>query len=151
MRLRAREKVFGRRREEATIRGGGCDKPTFLIWFRPKSEKVRVWVWGKSGKREVDAQSPWLQLAATVFRSTNSDSGSGKVPLSLWFFLLLIFSTKNKIFLIFCIVLGFRFLLIKKLNSLLRLGKNNVEFVFFDTNCVQVKRQQKKKQNLYVY
>ena len=22
--------------------------------FRPKSEKVRVWVWRKSGKREVD-------------------------------------------------------------------------------------------------
>ena len=51
--------------------------------FKPKSEKVRVWVWRKLGKREVDSQSPWLLLAATVFRSTNSSRGSGKVPLSL--------------------------------------------------------------------
>ena len=35
------------------------------------------------GKREVDAQSPWLQLAATMFCSTNSGNGSCKVPLSL--------------------------------------------------------------------
>ena len=55
MRLRDRERDFGRRRKEATIRGGGCGEPTFSIWFRPKSEKVRVWVWRKSGKREVDA------------------------------------------------------------------------------------------------
>ena len=82
MRLRDRERDFGRRREEATIRGGGCGEPALQIWFRPKSEKVRVWVWGKSGKREVDVQSPWLSLAATVFRSTNSGRGSGKVPLS---------------------------------------------------------------------
>ena len=82
MRLRDRERDFGRRREEATIRGGGCGEPALPIWFRPKSEKVRVWVWGKSGKREVDAQSPWLSLAATVFYSTNSSRGSGKVPLS---------------------------------------------------------------------
>ena len=80
--MRDRERDFGRRREEATIRGGGCDKPALLIWFRPKSEKVRVWVWGKSGKREVDAQSPWLSLVATVFHSTNYGRGSGKVPLS---------------------------------------------------------------------
>uniref|UniRef100_A0A7N2MPB5 Uncharacterized protein n=1 Tax=Quercus lobata TaxID=97700 RepID=A0A7N2MPB5_QUELO len=45
--------------------------------FRPRW--VRVWI--ETGKREVDAQSPWLQLAATVFRSTNSDGGS--VPMSL--------------------------------------------------------------------
>ena len=51
--------------------------------FRPRSEKVRVRVWIESGMGEVDAQSPWLQLAATVFRSTNSGRGSGKVPLSL--------------------------------------------------------------------
>ena len=85
MRLRDRERDFGRRREEATIGGGGCDEPALSIWFRPKSEKVRVWVWRKSGKREVDAQSPWLLLAATVFCSTNSDCGSSKVPLSLSF------------------------------------------------------------------
>ena len=54
MRLRDRERDFGRRREEATIGGGGCDEPALSIWFRPKSEKVRVWVWRKSGKREVD-------------------------------------------------------------------------------------------------
>ena len=91
MRLRDRERDFGRRREEATIRGGGCGEPALPIWFRPKSEKVRVWVWGKSRKREVDAQSPWLLLAVTVFCSTNSDRGSGKVPLSLS----LIFSSFN--------------------------------------------------------
>ena len=51
--------------------------------FRPRSEKVRVRVWIELGKREVDAQSSWLQLAATVFRSTNSGGGSGKVRLSL--------------------------------------------------------------------
>ena len=79
MRLRDRERDFGQRREEATIGGGGCGEPALSIWFRPKSEKVRVWVWGKSGKREVDAQSPWLPLAAAMFRSTNSDRGSGKV------------------------------------------------------------------------
>ena len=83
MRLRDRERDFGRRREDATIGGGGCGEPALPIWFRPKSEKVRVWVWRKSRKREVDAQSPWLLLAATVFRSTNSDRDSGKVPLSL--------------------------------------------------------------------
>ena len=83
MRLRDRERDFGRRREEATIGGGGCGEPALSIWFRPKSKKVRVWVWRKSGNREVDAQSPWLLLAATVFRSTNSGRGSGKVLLSL--------------------------------------------------------------------
>ena len=82
MRLRDRERDFGRRREEPTIGGGGCGEPALPIWFRPKLEKVRVWVWGKSGKREVDVQSPWLPLAATVFPSTNSGCGSGKVPLS---------------------------------------------------------------------
>ena len=82
MRLRDRERDFGRRREEATIGSGGCGEPALPIWFRPKSEKVRVWVWGKSGKREVDVQSPWLSLAATVFPSTNFGRGSGKVPLS---------------------------------------------------------------------
>ena len=85
MRLKDRERDFGRRREEATIRGGGCDEPALSIWFRPKSEKVRVWVWRKSGKREVDAQSPWLLLAATVFHSIDSSCGSDKVPLSLSF------------------------------------------------------------------
>ena len=83
MRLRDRERDFGQRREEATIGGGGCGEPALSIWFRPKSKKVRVWVWRKSGNREVDAQSPWLLLAATVFRSTNSGRGSGKVLLSL--------------------------------------------------------------------
>ena len=82
MRLRDRERDFGRKREEATIGGGGCSEPALPIWFRPKLEKVRVWVLGKSGKREVDAQSPWLSLATTVFRSTNSGRGSGEVPLS---------------------------------------------------------------------
>ena len=53
------------------------------MFFRPRSEKVRVRVWIESCKREVDAQSPWLQLAATVFCSTNSGGGSGKVPISL--------------------------------------------------------------------
>ena len=91
MRLRDRERDFGRRREEATIGGCGCSEPALPIWFRPKSEKVRVWVWRKSGKREIDAQSPWLLLATTVFRSTNSDRGSSKVPLSLS----LIFSSFN--------------------------------------------------------
>ena len=81
--MRDRERDFGRRREEATIGRGGCSEPALPIWFRPKSEKVRVWVWRKSENREVDAQSPWLLLAATVFRSTNSSCGSGKVPLSL--------------------------------------------------------------------
>uniref|UniRef100_A0A7N2MUU3 Uncharacterized protein n=1 Tax=Quercus lobata TaxID=97700 RepID=A0A7N2MUU3_QUELO len=42
--------------------------------FRP----IWVRVWIETGKREVDAQSPWLQLAATVFRSTNSDGGSAR-------------------------------------------------------------------------
>ena len=83
MRLRDRERDFGRRREEAAIGGGGYGEPALSIWFKPKSEKVRVWVWRKSKKREVDAQSPWLLLATTVFRSTNSDCGSSKVPLSL--------------------------------------------------------------------
>ena len=92
--------------------------------FRPKSEKVRVWVLGKLGKREVDAQSPWLQLAATVFRFTNCGGGSSEVPLSLsLIFPSFNFLNKKEDFLIFCIVLGFRFLLIKKLNSLLYLGK----------------------------
>ena len=81
MRLRDRERDFRRRREDATIGGGGYDEPALPIWFKPKSKKVRVWVWRKSRKREVDAQSPWLLLAVTVFRSTNSDRGSGKVPL----------------------------------------------------------------------
>ena len=53
MRLRDKERDFGRRREEATIGGGGCDEPTLPIWFKPKLAKV--WVWGKSRKREVDA------------------------------------------------------------------------------------------------
>ena len=124
MRLRDRERDFGRRREEATIGGGGCGEPALPIWFRPKSKKVRVWVWRKSGNREVDAQSPWLLLAATVFRSTNSGRGSGKVPLSLsLIFPSFNFLNKKKDFLIFSIVLGFHFLLIKKLNSLLYLGK----------------------------
>ena len=79
MRLRDKERDFGRRKEEATIGGGGCGEPALSIWFKPKLAKVRVWVWGKSGKREVDAQSPWLPLVATVFRSTNSSRGSGKV------------------------------------------------------------------------
>ena len=83
MRLRDRERDFGRRREKATIGGGGCGEPALPIWFRPKSEKVRLWVWRKSGKTEVDAQSPLLLLAATVFCSTNSGRGFGKVPLSL--------------------------------------------------------------------
>ncbi|XP_030963758.1 uncharacterized protein LOC115984913 [Quercus lobata] len=39
MRLRDRERDFGRRREEATIGGGGCGEPALPIWFRPKSEK----------------------------------------------------------------------------------------------------------------
>ena len=82
MRLRDKERDFGRRREEATIGGGGCDEPALPIWFKPKLAKVRVWVWGKSRKREVDAQFPWLPLATTVFRSTNSGCGSCKVPLS---------------------------------------------------------------------
>ena len=124
MRLRDRERDVGRRREEATIGGGGCGEPALPIWFRPKSEKVRVWVWGKSGKREVDVQSPWLSLAATVFRSTNFGCGFGKVPLSpSLIFPSFNFLNKKKDFLIFSIVLGFRFLLIKKLNSLLYLGK----------------------------
>ena len=124
MRLRDRERDFGQRRKEATIKGGGCGEPALPIWFRPKSEKVRVWVWGKSRKREVDAQSPWLLLAATMFRSTNSGRGSNKVPLSLsLIFPSFNFLNKKKDFLIFSIVLGFRFLLIKKLNSLLYLGK----------------------------
>ena len=124
--MRDRERDFGRRREEATIGGGGCGEPALPIWFRPKSEKFKVWVWGKLGKREVDVQSPWLPLVATVFPSTNSGRGSGKVPLSPS----LIFPSfnflnkkKKKDFLIFSIVLGFHFLLIKKLNSLLYLGK----------------------------
>ena len=124
--MRDRERDVGRRREEATIGGGGCGEPALPIWFRPKSKKVRVWVWGKSGKREVDVQSPWLLLAATVFPSTNSGRGSGKVPLSLsWIFpsFNFLIKKKKKDFLIFSIVLGFRFLLIKKLNSLLYLGK----------------------------
>ena len=50
--MRDRERDFRRRREEATIRGGGCSEPALPIWFRPKSEKVRVWVWGKLGKRK---------------------------------------------------------------------------------------------------
>ena len=88
--------------------------------FRPKW--VRVWI--ETGKREVDAQSPWLQLAATVICSTNSDGGSSKVPLSLsLIFHSFNFLNKKEDFLIFCIVLGFLFLLIKKLNSLLYLGK----------------------------
>ena len=127
MRLRDRERDFGRRREEATIGGGGCGEPTLPIWFKPKSEKVRVWVWRKSRKREVDAQSPWLLLAATVFHSTNSGHGSSKVPLSLSLifpsFNFLNQKKKEEDFLIFSIVLGFRFLLIKKLISLLYLGK----------------------------
>ena len=124
MRLRDRERDFRRRREEATIRGGGCGELALPIWFRPKSTKVRVWVWGKSGKREVDTQSPWLPLAPTVFRSTNFGRGSGKVPLSPSL-IFPSFNFLNKIFffLISSIVLGFRFLLIKKLNSLLYLGK----------------------------
>ena len=44
MRLRDRQRDFGQRREEATIGGGGCGEPALSIWFRPKSEKVRVWV-----------------------------------------------------------------------------------------------------------
>ena len=32
MRLREKEREFGRRREEATIRGGGCDEPALPIW-----------------------------------------------------------------------------------------------------------------------
>ena len=88
--------------------------------FRPRW--VRVWI--ETGKREVNAQSPWLQLAATVFRSTNFGGGSGKVPLSLsLIFPSFNFLNKKEDSLIFCIVLGFRFLLIKKLNSLLYLGK----------------------------
>ena len=124
MRLRDRERDFRRRREDATIGGGGYGEPALPIWFKPKLEKVRVWVWRKSGKREVDAQSPWLLLAATVFRSTNSGRGSGKVPLSPSL-IFPSFNFLNKIFffLISSIVLGFRFLLIKKLNSLLYLGK----------------------------
>ena len=55
MRLRNRERDFGQRRKEATIGGGGCGELALPIWFRPKSEKVRVWVWRKSRKREVDA------------------------------------------------------------------------------------------------
>nr|POE81438.1 hypothetical protein CFP56_05937 [Quercus suber] len=39
MRLRDRERDFGRRREEATIGGGGCSEPALPIWFRPKSKK----------------------------------------------------------------------------------------------------------------
>ena len=106
MRLRDRERDFGRRREEATIGGGRCSEPALLIWFRPKSEKVRVWVWRKSGKREIDAQSPWLLLAATMFRSTNSGRGSNKVPLSLsLIFPSFNFLNKKKDFLIFSIVL----------------------------------------------
>ena len=92
--------------------------------FRSRLEKVRVKVWIESANREVDAQSPWLQLAATVFRSTNSGGGSDKVPLSLSFiFPSFNFLNKREDFLIFSIVLGFHFLLIKKLNSLLYLGK----------------------------
>ena len=100
MRLRDRQRDFGRRREEATVGGGGCGEPTLPIWFRPKSEKVRVWVWGKSGKREVDVQSPWLPLAATVFPSTNSGCGSGKVRLypSLIFPSFNFLNPKKKIF-----------------------------------------------------
>ena len=60
----------------------GCLSENLML-FKPRSKKVRVRVWIESGKREVDAQSPWLQLAATVFRSTNSRGGSNKVPLSL--------------------------------------------------------------------
>ena len=124
MRLRDRERDFGRRREEATTGSGGCGERALPIWLRPKSEKVRAWVWGKSGKREVDVQSPWLLLAATVFPSTNSGRGFGKVPLSPSL-IFPSFNFLNKIFffLISSIVLGFRFLLIKKLNSLLYLGK----------------------------
>ena len=88
--------------------------------FRPRW--VRVWI--ETGKREVNAQSPWLQLAATVFRSTNFGGGSGKAPLSLsLIFPSFNFLNKKEDFLIFCIVLGFIFLLIKKLNSLLYLEK----------------------------
>ena len=32
MRLREKEREFGRRREEATIGGGGCDEPALPIW-----------------------------------------------------------------------------------------------------------------------
>ena len=32
MRLRKKEREFGRRREEATIRGWGCDEPALPIW-----------------------------------------------------------------------------------------------------------------------
>ena len=123
--MRDRERDVGRRREEATIGGGGCGEPALPIWFRPKSKKVRVWVWGKSGKREVDVQSPWLPLVATMFPSTNSSCGSGKVPLSpsLIFPSINFLNKKKNDFLIFSIVLGFRFILKKKLNSLLYLRK----------------------------
>ena len=43
MRLREKEREFGRRREEATIEGGGCDEPTLLIWacFRERPPLVK--------------------------------------------------------------------------------------------------------------
>ena len=85
-----------------------------------------------------------------MFRSTNSGGGSGKVPLSLsLIFPSFNFLNKKEDFLIFCIVLGFCFLLIKKLNSLLYLGKKIMWNLLFDTDCVQVKRQQKNKICMY--
>ena len=65
MRLREKESEFGRRREEATIGGGGCDEPALPIWAcfgeRPPLGKMvffylyfflinSVWLLGKEGK-----------------------------------------------------------------------------------------------------
>ena len=36
--------------------------------FRPKSEKVRVWVWRKSGKREVDDLSGYFMEGNEIER-----------------------------------------------------------------------------------
>ena len=51
--MRDRERDFGQRREEATIGGGGCGEPALPIWFRPKSKKVKVWVWRNMANRLV--------------------------------------------------------------------------------------------------
>jgi len=44
MRLREKEREFGRRREEATIGGGGCDELALPIWacFKERPQLVGI-------------------------------------------------------------------------------------------------------------